>query len=100
MAFATDDLHDASLSAIRFDWRARTCTLEFAGSPSSQTPFSLSFEEVTELVVPCGLAWGPSVSVLSAQQLQGRFELHMQSGDIISVVSSNNRSSGRRVDVS
>ncbi len=86
-----EQLHDASLVAIRFDWPSRTCSLEFAGSPQFLEPFTLTFSGVTELLVPASHPWGSSVSVLSAQDTgAGRYEFAMQSGDTITVVAPNN----------
>jgi len=91
MSLQLEQLHDASLVAIRFDWSSRTCSLEFAGAPRLLEPFTLTFSGVTELVVPASHPWGSSVSVLSAQDAgAGRYEFQMQSGDTITVVAPNN----------
>jgi hypothetical protein len=91
MSLPFEQLHDASLVAIRFDWSSRTCSLEFAGAPRHLDPFTLTFNGVTELFVPASHPWGSSVSVLSAQDAgAGRYEFQMQSGDTITVVAPNN----------
>jgi hypothetical protein len=33
------ELHDASLTAVRFDWATRTCHFDFSGSPKVTFPF-------------------------------------------------------------
>ena len=82
------DLHDASLEAVRFDWKTRACSFDFYGSPSRPEPFSLTFTEVTALQIPASRPWGPSVSVLEFRSDgSGRFEFEMQSGDTLAVVS-------------
>jgi len=91
MSLQLEQLHDASLVAIRFDWPSQTCSLEFAGSPQHPERFTLTFNGVTELLVPASHPWGSSVSVLSAQDTgTGRYEFAMQSGDTITVVAPNN----------
>jgi hypothetical protein len=82
------DLHDASLEAVRFDWKTRTCSFDFHGSPGRPQPFSLTFVEVCALQIPASFPWGPSVSVLEFKSDgSGRFEFEMQSGDTLAVVS-------------
>ncbi len=84
------ELHDASLTAVRFDWATRTCHFDFSGSPKVTFPFSLVFNAVAELVLPAAFPWGPSVSVLKAKvSVAGRYEIEMQSGDTITVVAPN-----------
>lgn len=87
MSLQLEQLHDATLLAIRFDWPSRTCNLDFAGPPQLQAAFTLIFNNVMELLVPASHPWGSSVSVLSAQDTgAGRYEFAMQSGDTITVV--------------
>jgi hypothetical protein len=82
------DLHDASLEAVRFDWKTRTCSFDFQGSPGRPQPFSLTFVEVSALQIPASFPWGPSVSVLEFRNDgSGRFEFQMQSGDTLVVAS-------------
>ena len=91
MTLAIQQMHDATLVAIRFDWAARTCALEFAGAPALLEPFVVEFSNVSELVVPASEAWGPSVSVLEVlNHGAGRYDFAMQSGDTIRVVAPNN----------
>ena len=83
-------LHDATLASIVFDWAGRQCTLHFHGTPSSdlQRPFSIIFEDVTEVSIPSERPWGPSPSVLEVDCVEaGRYVFVMQSGDEIWVSS-------------
>ena len=91
MTLALQEMHDASLVAVRFDWAARTCHFDFAGAPKMPEPFTVTFTDVSELVIPADYAWGPSVSVLEVRDAgSGRYEFAMQSGDTITVVAPNN----------
>ncbi len=91
MTLAIQQMHDASLVAIRFDWSTRTCSIEFSGAPSLLEPFAITFTGVTELLVPSDFPWGPSASVLEVKdQGSGRYDFAMQSGDTITVVAPNN----------
>ena len=91
MTLEIQHMHDATLVAIRFDWAARSCSLEFAGAPKLAEPFVVTFSNVTELVVPARQTWGASVSVLEVlDRGAGRYDFAMQSGDTITVVASNN----------
>lgn len=84
---ALDELHDATLQTIRFDWATRTCHFDFSGVPHRLEPFTITFMDVIALVIPAEWPWGRSVSVLEAKDRgSGRYELEMQSGDTIAVV--------------
>jgi len=82
-----EKLHDATLDAITFNWAHGSCVAEFAGAPMlPRGPFRLLWSSVTDLHVPRTLEWGPSVSVLSAAEVApGFFELHLQSGDVVTL---------------
>lgn len=85
-----DKLHDASLVALHFDWKARTCTFSFSGAPHQPGPFKVVFNGVTRLTIPASDSWGPSVSVLEFRDDgTGLYEFAMQSGDTITVVAPN-----------
>lgn len=87
MNFAMDQMHDASLIGIYFDWSSSVCELRFAGAPKIGEPFIVRFHGVTELSVPFNHPWGLSISVLDvAINEDGRYEFSMQSGDVIVVV--------------
>ena len=88
-----DQLHDATLVAIRFEWATRICNFDFKGSPQLMEPFTITFNDVNELVIPATWPWGGSVSVLdAADKGSGRYEFEMQTGDIIAVVVGPNNS--------
>lgn len=90
MSEPLSQLHDATLLTVSFDWRAKSCTLSFAGAPSIPGPFQIEWHGVEELLVSRTNAWGESASVLSAKSCgANRYELQMQSGDVIVVVSAN-----------
>ena len=90
MSLKFEQLHDASLVAIHFDWLAKTCTFSFQGAPTLLHAFTLTFSGVTEVSIPSSAPWGVSVSVLEAKDCgSGKYELTMQSGDTISVVAPN-----------
>ena len=82
-------LHDATLVSIHLHWEERTCELSFAGAPGIPGPFSLLFDQVTELRAPIALPWGPSVSVLEASFSGGMATFAMQSGDTVTLLSPN-----------
>jgi hypothetical protein len=79
-------LHDATLLNVAFDWTRGSCVAEFAGAPALPSPFRIAWAAVSDLHIPRLLAWGPSVSVLEiAEPSPGHYELHLQSGDVISL---------------
>ncbi len=87
MTPSLDQLHDATLLIIRIDWATRTCNFDFMGAPQLLEPFTMTFTDVTELVIPANWPWGRSVSVLKPRTVaQARYEFEMQSGDTIAVV--------------
>lgn len=87
MRLTIQQMHDATLLSIRFDWQERVCSLEFAGAPALPEPFMLTFTNVRELAVSADFPWGPSVSVLEVSEPEaGRYEFMMQSGDAIVIV--------------
>jgi len=91
MTSSIDKLHDASLVAINFDWQARTCSFNFSGAPHKLEPFTVTFHNVTELLIPANYPWGSSVSVLELREKgEGLYELAMQSGDTIRLLAPNN----------
>lgn len=87
MTLALDQLHDATLLATRFHWATRTCDFDFSGVPRLLEPFTITFMDVTELVIPADWPWGRSESVLNARDAgAGRYEFEMQTGDTIVVM--------------
>lgn len=84
---ALDQLHDATLLTIQFDWNSGACVATFRGAPNVPGgAFRLRWTDVSDLHVPRTLDWGPSISVLSAREdPTGRYALHLQSGDVITI---------------
>jgi len=82
-----DKMHDTTLISIQIDWEIGTCVASFRGGPNIPGgPFQLRWTDVKDLHVPRTLAWGPSISVLSAMEYPtGRYALHLQSGDVITI---------------
>jgi hypothetical protein len=86
-SIALSQLHDATLLTIQFDWVSGACVASFRGAPDIPgCPFRLRWTNVSDLHAPRALAWGPSVSVLSAvESPMGCYALHLQSGDVITI---------------
>ena len=84
---AFDNLHDATLLAVHLDCTSGECIASFDGAPHIPNgPFRLRWTDVSDIHVPRRLEWGPSVSVLSAEEnAQGCYALHLQSGDILTI---------------
>lgn len=85
---ALSNLHDATLTSIEFEWEARRCTFRFHGAPDQdlQRPFSIAFDNVTEVSIPAEQPWGPSQALLEVDCVEpGKYVLVMQSGDEILV---------------
>lgn len=81
-------LHDAILRTINVDWAGRSCVLTMAMSESGSS--QLIFSGITELFLPRHEPWGRSVSVNSLTSSgPTKFEIEMQSGDVLSVVAAN-----------
>jgi hypothetical protein len=78
------NLHDDTLLEVRFNWGSGECIVFLKGS---RGPFQVAWSGVKEVHLPRRLDWGPSVSVLSATQLDDgeTWVLVMQSGDAITI---------------
>ncbi len=78
-----DNLHDAVLETVTFDWAAAKATLSLRLSSATATRCLITVEGVTFLECPRRNAWGPSKSVNEADlENDGkRLVIHMQSGD-------------------
>ncbi|QYF91766.1 hypothetical protein KY495_13260 [Massilia sp. PAMC28688] len=75
-------LHDAVLIAVNFGWSDGSCTLTVIHSELSEC--ALEFTDVSSLIVPRTLPWGPSASInMMTQRDDGEIEIEMQSGDPI-----------------
>ena len=80
-------LHDMSLIRLVIDWRDGLCTADIRGAvvPNAAGAW-LRWTGVTGVEMPRGLPWGPSESILEAKgPIEGRYELLMQSGDLVVV---------------
>ena len=86
MRFESLPLHDASLRAIKYEWASHEIVV--SGQLSSKDPkdFILTFRAATFLGIPHKNEWGPSSSI-NELVTDGKsvFNIHMQSGDIISI---------------
>ena len=81
-------LHDATLNGVEILWKEGRCLIHlnvWSDQTQSSTPCTLEFVDVTSVVVPKSEPWGPSVSVNNAKFSDGKFNIEMQSGDIIAV---------------
>ena len=78
------DLHDDTLLEVRFNWASGECIAFLKGS---RGPFQVNWSGVTDVHLPRRLDWGPSVSVLTATELDDgeTWVLVMQSGDAITI---------------
>jgi hypothetical protein len=75
-------LHDATLKSVEVLWREAQCRLSLRLSSGDHL---LTFSGVTLVTVPRKNEWGRSVSINSAQGLNGVASIEMQSGDIIEI---------------
>jgi DNA polymerase I-like protein with 3'-5' exonuclease and polymerase domains len=78
------DLHDATLVAVHLTWADGTCVMMIRHSQLSDC--TLTFNGVSNLVLPRTQPWGPSRSINSiSQQIKGQYVIEMQSGDMIRI---------------
>lgn len=76
----------AHINPLRLgEWHVRC---ELRGAPNIPGgPFRLRWSTVSDLHIPRTLEWGPSVSVLSAEEHPpGHYALNLQSGDVIRIL--------------
>ena len=84
-----DNLHDATLVFMCFDWETKCfcCELRVA---SGADVTKLVFEGVRDVHVPCFHPWGRSNSINSVNQIKKgdliEFSIEMQSGDVICIL--------------
>lgn len=83
MTFDALPLHDATLSAIYVSWEAERCDIRLL--PVGMPPHLLVFEGFTSIELPRRESWGPSSSVNSVKEMDGQFQIELQSGDTIRV---------------
>ncbi len=90
-AFSSLPLHDAVLSHIEYLWQQKLCRIQlsaFTEAGQNAKPHRLEFQGVTKVSFPHDESWGPSSSVFSNSLAEGKYQLQMQSGDLIEVVAS------------
>jgi hypothetical protein len=84
-----DNLHDATLVTMCFDWESRRLRCELRVASGADLT-KLVFEGVRSVHVPCFHPWGKSNSVNSVDQIKKgdliEFSLEMQSGDVICIL--------------
>jgi len=85
-------MHDWSLVSMTFDWKRGVAELTFLTSPENLV--YLKAEGVAELDVSRRFPWGKSLSVNEVRksitkEMNHRFVIEMQSGDIISIEATN-----------
>jgi hypothetical protein len=80
-------LLDMSLVRIAVEWKAGLCTADIDGAVKpAVSGAQLRWIGVTEVDIPRGFPWGPSISINEARgPVDGRYEVEMQSGDTIVV---------------
>lgn len=87
-SIAFPDMHDWTLSSVKFDWETAAVTLRFQ---TADGPRALALSEAIDLHVPMHQSWGPSVSVNRAEWAPGlgdaiqTLRIEMQSGDVITI---------------
>ena len=81
-------LKDATLVRLTVEWQEGVCVADIRGSlrPGSRTA-RLRWTGVTSIEIPHSAPWGPSASILEGRGplRQGRYEMTMQSGDMIAI---------------
>jgi len=86
--FSSLPLHDAVLNSIEVLWEKKLCNFyikAFTVSGQNAQPHRLEFHDVTNLLLPQAEPWGPSVFVMAGVNVDGGFQVQMQSGDNIEV---------------
>jgi hypothetical protein len=88
-AFASLPLHDAILGQLEYLWQQKLCRIQvsaFTEAGKKARPHQLEFQGVTYVSLSHGEPWGPSISILGGTQIDGKYQLQMQSGDHIEVM--------------
>ena len=91
LSFSDLPLHDAALVTIEVLWSEKLCRVQLSafvehGQPA--TPHLLEFHGVTKLAISHNESWGPSQYILGSAEVNGIYQLKMQSGDDIEVEAS------------
>ncbi len=77
-------LHDSTLVALHVDWGEGICILTVRHTKLSEC--TLTFKEVSNLVVSRNQPWGRSRSINTVcENVDGQYEIEMQSGDLIRI---------------
>jgi hypothetical protein len=86
-----EQLHDATLVALRAEWGDGLAVVCLVLGAPWEGPWQIEASEVRRIVCPREQPWGPSVSVnevrLSDRSAEGcqTLEVEMQSGDILRI---------------
>ena len=91
LPFSNLPLHDAVLNRIELSWQEKLCRIHLAAfvEPGlSAVAHQLEFYGVTRFVLSHSESWGPSASILNGSEVDGVYQLQMQSGDNIEVKAS------------
>lgn len=80
-------LHGATLLRLSVEWAEGVCTAELRGVGGADGRARLQWSGVSSVEIPHSAPWGHSASVLEGRGplRNGRYEIVMQSGDMISV---------------
>ncbi|MDD2724126.1 MAG: hypothetical protein PHH59_08925 [Methylovulum sp.] len=77
-------LHDAILNSINVDWKGGICVFQLETFVEKNC--LLVFNGLSQINIPRHEPWGASISVNSLRQVgNSKFEIEIQSGDVISI---------------
>lgn len=95
MDFEEWPLHDAVLREVVVDWKNRACRIHvaaFLDRAKVAVPCTLTWTAVREVRIPMLSPWGPSVSINSQSRAgASRFQIEVQSGDVIMIEAESGR---------
>jgi hypothetical protein len=78
------ELHDATLVSVDFAWGIGVCNLWL--EHGQQGSCVLTFAGVSNITLPRLQPWGRSSSINSARKIEdNRYEIEMQSGDLLTI---------------
>jgi len=81
-------LHDSVVSSIHLHWaehRVEILLSVFVEKGQTARPYRLQFHGVSNFEAPHTAPWGESASINGVSEGAGKFELEMQSGDVINI---------------
>jgi hypothetical protein len=84
-------LHDAIMQEIRVCWNQKQVTLMldvFLNPKLKAEPCELVFYGVTNIEIPHYAPWGKSTCINAVRFEENRFQIEMQTGDILSIEAS------------